>query len=173
MVKDFDASAKKVMAGIGMMWTGSKAFNAFNNLFGNSIQTAASFEQAMARVAAVSGAAGADFEKLSAQAKQLGRDIQFSASQAANAQELLARAGFQTNEIIQSMPGLLNMAAAEGMGLAEAADIAASSLRGFGMNAGEMTRVSNVLAQASASSNVSIASLGEALKNVAPEDLQP
>ena len=169
MVKDFDANAKKLMAGIGMMWTGSKVFNSFNNLFGSSIQTAANFEQAMAGVAAVSGATGADFERLSAQARQLGRDTQFSASQAANAQELLARAGFQTNEIIQSMPGLLNMAAAEGMGLAEAADIAASSLRGFGMDASEMTRVSNILAQASASSNVSIASLGEALKNVAPD----
>nr|MBQ6740504.1 phage tail tape measure protein [Synergistaceae bacterium] len=169
MVKDFDANAKKLMAGIGMMWTGSKVFNSFNNLFGSSIQTAANFEQAMAGVAAVSGATGADFERLSAQARQLGRDTQFSASQAANAQELLARAGFQTKEIIQSMPGLLNMAAAEGMGLAEAADIAASSLRGFGMDASEMTRVSNILAQASASSNVSIASLGEALKNVAPD----
>ena len=132
MVKDFDAGAKKLMAGIGMMWTGSKAFNAFNNLFGNSIQTAASFEQAMAGVAAVSGATGADFERLSAQARQLGRDTQFSASQAANAQELLARAGFYTNEIIAAMPSVLNMAAAEGMGLADAADIASGVLRGFG-----------------------------------------
>ena len=50
MVKDFDANAKKLMAGIGMMWTGSKVFNSFNNLFGSSIQTAANFEIGRAHV---------------------------------------------------------------------------------------------------------------------------
>lgn len=130
------------------------------------IKVAANFEQAMARVGAVSGATGKDFELLQGQARQLGRDTQFTSMQAANSQEMLARAGFKTNEIMAAMPGLLNMAAAEGMDLAQGADIAASTLRGFGLQADQMGRVADVLAKASSASNTSIAGLGESMKYV-------
>ena len=133
---------------------------------GAPIKVAADFEQAMARVGAVSGAEGENFELLQKQARDLGRDTQFTAMQAANSQEMLARAGFQTNEILAAMPGLLNMAAAEGMDLAQGADIAASTLRGFGLQADQMGRVADVLAKASSASNTSIAGLGESMKYV-------
>ncbi len=168
MMKKFDEGAKQMIAGFASMAAGAKVLGVLNSTFGSSVTTAADFEQAMARVGAVSGATGEDFEKLSKQARDLGRDTQYSASQAAASQESLARAGFKTNEIINAMPGLLNMAAAEGMDLANAADIAASALRGFGMDASEMNRVADVLAKTSAASNTSIASLGESLKYVAP-----
>ena len=140
---------------------------------------AADFEQAMARTKAVaftgknktSEQKAADdeaFAQLQAQARQLGRDTQYTATQAANSQEMLARAGFQSNEIIAAMPGLLSMAAAEGMDLANAADIAASTLRGFNMDADQAGRVADVLAQMSSASNSSIAGLGESMKYVAP-----
>ena len=132
------------------------------------INTAANFVQAMARVGAVSGATGSDFERLTEQARQLGRDTQYTATQAANSQELLARAGFSTEEIVKTMPGLLNMAAAEGMDLATAADIAASSLRGFQLSADQSDRVADVLAKTSASTNTSIQTLGESFKMVGP-----
>ncbi|MDR3280937.1 MAG: phage tail tape measure protein [Synergistaceae bacterium] len=132
------------------------------------IKAAANFEQAMARVGAVSGTTGEDFAKLSGQARQLGRDTQFTATQAANSQEMLARAGFKTEEILQTMPALLNMAAAEGMDLAAAADIASSSLRGYQLAADQSGRVSDVLAKASAASNTGISEIGESMKMVAP-----
>lgn len=140
------------------------------------VSQAADFESAMARVNAVafSGAgrdSTADAESLKAlteQARQLGRDTQFTAVQAAQSQENLARAGFKANEIISSMPGLLNMAAAEGMDLAQASDIAASTLRGFKLSADQMNRVADVLAQTSAASNTNIVGLGEGMKYVAP-----
>jgi TP901 family phage tail tape measure protein len=138
------------------------------------IQQAATFEQAMARVQAVTGnntslKAGAENMKmLSEQARQLGRDTQFTATQAANSQEMLARAGFNTTEIMAAMPGLLNMASAEGMELAQAADITASVVRGFNLEADQSTRVADVLAKASATTNTSIATLGESMKVVAP-----
>lgn len=132
------------------------------------IKTAGSFEQAMARVRAVSQASAEDMALLTEQARQLGRDTQFSASEAAAGQELLARAGFKSHEIIAAMPGLLNMAIAEGMDLAQATDIAASTLRGFGLGAEEMVRVADVLAKTSASTNTSIATLGESMKYAAP-----
>ena len=146
---------------------------------GKPVKVAAQFEQAMAQTRAVAftGAGKSleqlaedekNFQALRKQALQLGRDTQFSATQAANSQENLARAGFKTNEILASMPGLLNMAAAEGMDLANAADIAASTLRGFNMSADQMNHVADVLAQTSAASNTCITGLGESMKYVAP-----
>ena len=98
----------------------------------------------------------------------MGRDTQYSATQAANSQELLARAGFQTNEILSAMPHLLYMAGAEGMDLARAADIASNTLRGFGLEASEMNEVANVLAKTSSITNTSIDTLGESFKKFAP-----
>jgi TP901 family phage tail tape measure protein len=132
------------------------------------IQASADFEQAAAQVKAVSGATAEEIAELSKQGRQLGRDTQFTATQVVNAQEMMARAGFKTEEILKSMPGLLDMTAAEGMDLATATDIAASALRGFQLDAGQMGRVSDVLAKASAASNSSISSLGESMKMVAP-----
>ena len=132
------------------------------------IKTAAGFEQAMARTKAVSGSSEEEMAALREQARQLGRDTQFTAAEAASAQELLARAGFKSNEIIAAMPGLLNMAIAENMDLAQATDIAASTLRGFNLKADQMNRVADVLAQGSSSTNTSIATLGESMKYAAP-----
>ena len=110
---------------------------------------AADFEQAMARVNAVAFSGGgrdkkADakaFKALQEQARQLGRDTQYTATQAINTKEVLARAGFNSNEILASMPRLLSMAAAEGIDLANAADIAASTLRGFNISADQSNRI--------------------------------
>ena len=143
---------------------------------GAPVMQAAEFEHAAARLNAVAFSGGGRnaeedakaFKALQAQARQLGRDTQFTAVQAAQSQENLARAGFNANEIISAMPGLLDMAAAEGMDLANAADIMASSLRGFGLEASDAARVSNILAQTSAASNSSITGLGDSMKYVAP-----
>ena len=144
------------------------------------VSQAADFESAMARVNAVAFSGGnnrtaeqkaANAEALKAleeQARELGRATQYTAVQAAQTQENLARAGFSSNEIISAMPGLLSMAAAEGMDLANAADIAASTLRGFNLSADQTNRVADVLAQTSAASNTSIAALGDSMKYVAP-----
>ena len=169
MMKKFDEGVRQMMGGFASMIAGTKLVGAFNTMFGTSITDAVNFEQAMARVKAVTNASGKDFAALSKQAEDLGRATQFSATQAAQTQEVLARANFQTAEIIAAMPSLLNMAAAEGMDLSNAADIAATTLRGFGMQANEMNRVANVLAEASRSSNTSIATLGESFKYVATD----
>ncbi len=136
--------------------------------FRKPIQTAADFEQAMAGVGAVSRASGEEMKALSEQARSLGRDTVFSASEAAAGQRFLAMAGFKSNEILSTMPGLLDMAAAAGMDLASASDIASNILTGFSLEASEMGRVSDVLALGSASANTNIAQLGDAMKYVAP-----
>lgn len=133
-----------------------------------AIKTGADFEAQMSRVQAISGATGDDFNQLKDLAIQLGADTSFSAKQAAEGMENLASAGFETNEIIDAMPGMLNLAAASGEDLATSADIAASTLNAFGMEAGEAAHVADVLAENANRTNSSVADTGEAMKYIAP-----
>lgn len=133
-----------------------------------AIKVGSDFESQMSRVKAISGATGEEFEQLKAQAMQLGADTSFSASQAAEGMENLAAAGFTTSEIMNAMPGLLNLAAASGEDLASSSDIAASTLRGFGLAASDAAHVADVLASNANRTNSSVADTGEAMKYIAP-----
>lgn len=133
-----------------------------------AIKTGSDFEAQMSRVQAISGATGQEFEDLKNQAIQLGADTSFSASSAAQGMENLAAAGFTTQEIMDAMPGLLDLAAASGEDLGLSSDIAASALRGFGLEASEAGHVADVLAANANKTNSSVADTGEALKYIAP-----
>lgn len=137
-------------------------------LFSEAIKTGMDFEAQMSRVKAISGATGEEFAKLKEQAKQLGADTAFSATEAAEGMENLASAGFSTSEIIAAMPGMLDLAASSGEDLASSADIAASTLRGFGLEASSAGHVADVLAKNAAATNAAVADTGEAMKYVAP-----
>lgn len=126
------------------------------------------FEAQMSRVQGISGATGAELDKLNEVALQLGADTAFSASEVASAMENLASAGFTTNEIIAAIPGNLDLAAASGTDLATATDIAASILRGFQLDASEAGRVADVLAEAANRTNAGVEDMGEAMKYIAP-----
>lgn len=133
-----------------------------------AIKAGSDFESQMSRVQAISGATGSEFNKLKEQAIQLGADTAFSSSQAAEGMENLAAAGFTTSEIMDAMPGLLDLAAASGEDLASSSDIAASTLRGFGLEASDAAHVADVLAANANKTNSSVADTGEAMKYVAP-----
>ena len=133
-----------------------------------AIKAGSDFESQMSRVQAISGATGSEFNKLKEQAIQLGADTAFSSSQAAEGMENLAAAGFTTSEIMDAMPGLLDLAAASGEDLASSSDIAASTLRGFALEAADAAHVADVLAANANKTNSSVADTGEAMKYVAP-----
>ena len=137
-------------------------------LFSEAVKTGMDFEAQMSRVKAISGATGEEFAKLKEQAKQLGADTAFSATEAAQGMENLASAGFSTSEIIAAMPGMLDLAASSGEDLANSADIAASTLRGFGLEASSAGHVADVLAKNAAATNAAVVDTGEAMKYVAP-----
>ena len=137
-------------------------------IFSEAVKTGMDFEAQMSRVKAISGATGEEFAKLKEQAKQLGADTAFSATEAAQGMENLASAGFSTSEIIAAMPGMLDLAASSGEDLASSADIAASTLRGFGLEASSAGHVADVLAKNAAATNAAVADTGEAMKYVAP-----
>ena len=126
------------------------------------------FEAQMSRVQAISGATGEELQSLNDLALQLGADTSFSASQAAQGMENLASAGFTANEIVAAMPGLLDSAASSGADLATATEIAASAVRGFGLEADQTGHVADVFAEASARTNAQVEDMGEAMKYTAP-----
>ena len=133
-----------------------------------AISTGNDFEAQMSRVQAIAGATKEELKKLTDLAVDLGAKTSFSASEVAAGMENLASAGFSTNEIIQAMPGLLDLAASSGAELAISSEIAASSIRGFGLEANKSGHVADVFAEASARTNAQVEDMGEAMKYVAP-----
>lgn len=127
------------------------------------------FEKQMSAVKAVAGASAGEMAKLTLAAKQLGAKSSFDPIEVAQGMEELARAGFDANETLTAIPGVLAAAAAEGMPLAQATEIVTSTLRGMGLAADQSSRVADVLALASAKTNASIADLGESMKYAAAQ----
>lgn len=126
------------------------------------------FESQMSRVEAIAEEVGVTIEELEQQAMDLGATTSFSASEAALGMEQLASAGFTTEEIFKAMPGLLDLAASSGADLATASEIAASAIRGFGLEADAATHVADVFAEAAARTNAQTEDMGEAMKYIAP-----
>lgn len=133
-----------------------------------AVTTGNSFEAQMSRVQAIAGATGDELDKLTEQAMQLGSETSFSATQVAEGMENLASAGFTTEEIMEAMPGLLDLAASSGAELATSSEIAASAIRGFGLEASEAGHVADIFAEAAARTNAQTEDMGEAMKYIAP-----
>ena len=133
-----------------------------------AVTTGNTFEAQMRRVQAIAGATGDELEQLTQLAMDLGAETSFSATEVAEGMENLASAGFTTNEIMEAMPGLLDLAASSGAELATSSEIAASAIRGFGLEASEAGHVADVFAEAAARTNAQTEDMGEAMKYVAP-----
>jgi len=127
----------------------------------------ADFEQAITDVGAVSLMTRDQIKPLEDLALKLGAETKFTAAEAANAMEIMGRAGYEMNDIISGTPAILAAAAAEGITIAESADHVANALKGMGLETTDAARVADVLAYASVKTNSSISSLGESLSNVA------
>lgn len=134
----------------------------------NTFDTFVSFEKKMSNVASISEASGDELEMLTAKAREMGKLLPASASDAADAEAKLASAGFNTNEIMDSLFGTLTLAQSAQVDMATAADITASSLRGFGLEAAQAGHVADVLAMTASKTNAEIVDTGEAMKYVAP-----
>ena len=128
----------------------------------------AGFEQAMSTVRAITQATESDFQRLQETARELGTNTRFSATEAAEGMQFLARAGFDTNEVLGAIEGTLQLAQAGALGLGSAADIASNVLTGFRLNTEETGRVVDVLAFAANNSNTNVQQLGDAMRFVAP-----
>ena len=133
-----------------------------------AVKSAANFETGMIKVKALTRANQKEFIKLESLAKSLGSTTQFSAREAADGMSFLGMAGFKTNEIIDTIPGVLDLAAAAQLELGESADFASNILTGFGIKkeASEMTKVSDQLTYAFTHSNTNLTELHNGLSKV-------
>lgn len=134
----------------------------------STMSTFVDFEQGLANVQAVSKASSDEMKRLSDTARQLGRDTEWSAVEVTEAQTLLAQAGFTVQQNIDALPGLLSLASAGELELADATTIVAGTLNSFGMEAKEAGTVADVLALASNKTSSDVEELGDALKYVGP-----
>lgn len=127
------------------------------------------FEQAMSRVAALSGeVATPAFAAMSAQAQELGAATSFSAAEAALAMGNFAQAGMRANEILSLTPPTMALARAAAAGLDQTSEILGSTLNSMGIDASQAGMAADVLTRAFTSSNTTLASLGESFKVAAP-----
>ena len=133
-----------------------------------SVKTAADFEAAMSKVAAVSGATGSDLEALSKKAREMGSKTKFSASEAAEAMNYMAMAGWKTEDMLSGIEGVMNLAAASGEDLATTSDIVTDALTAFGLSAQDSGHFADVLAAASSNANTNVSMMGETFKYCAP-----
>jgi TP901 family phage tail tape measure protein len=133
-----------------------------------AVKIGADFQSGMSKVKAITGATGKNFENLKNKAKELGSSTQFSATQASQAMQYLGMAGWDTNEIMEGMPGLLDLAAASGEDLGTTADIVSDAMTAFGMKAKEAGKFADLLASVSSNANTDVGMLGESFKYVAP-----
>lgn len=137
-----------------------------------SIRFLANFGQEMSTVKAIVGSTGKltedQFARMRKAAIDLGTTTRFTATQAASGMLFLARSGYDAQQIMEAIPGVLNLAQAGALDLGHAADIATNILKGFNLNTAETARVVDVLALAANSANTTVEQIGQAMKFVAP-----
>jgi hypothetical protein len=133
-----------------------------------AVNTFQAFELQMSKVKAVSGATAEEFQALEEDAKRLGASTIFSASQVAELQTEFAKLGFTAKEITQVTEATLALAQATDSDLARAAEVAGATLRGFGLEANETTRVADVMAKSFSTSALDMEKFADSMKYVAP-----
>ncbi|KAF1075961.1 phage tail tape measure protein [Methanogenium sp. MK-MG] len=133
-----------------------------------AFSTAVDFDDAMRQIQAVTGATGDQFEKLRQQALDLGASTAWSASQVAQAQKYLAKAGLDVNQVLGATPQMLSLASAGNLDLASSADIATNIISGYELEISNLAHVSDMLAYASSSANTDVTQMGEAMTYVGP-----
>lgn len=128
----------------------------------------ASFEAGMSQVGAVSGAAADELEALKDKARELGAQTKFTATEAAQAMNYMAMAGWDAQQMLDGIGGVMSLAAASGGDLALTSDIVTDAITAFGLKAEDVGHFSDVLAAASANANTNVAMMGETFKYCAP-----
>lgn len=134
----------------------------------DTVNTYKNFQAQMSTVQAISGASAESMKDLTAKAKEMGATTQFSATEAGQAMQYMAMAGWENQQMIDGIGGVMNLAGASGESLARVSDIVTDALSAFGLKAGDSGHFADVLAAATSKSNTSVGLMGETFKYVAP-----
>ena len=141
---------------------------ALGAMAGYAVKVGSDFEAGMSEVAAISGATGDELAALTAKAKEMGASTKFSATESAEALKYMAMAGWDTQSMLDGLPGIMNLAAASGEELGAVSDIVTDALTAFGLSASDAGHFADVLAKASSSSNTNVSMMGATFKYAAP-----
>lgn len=161
IVKNLTSKITSTLGSLGL------SFGAFS--FGReALEAGGKFEDAMARVRAVSNATKSEFKAMEDEAQRLGATTKYSATDAANALENLVRNGLKPLDAAKAVGKTLEFAQANTIELAEAADIATNVMNGFGKEVADLGNINDVLSSTAAHSATNVSDLAEALKIAAP-----
>lgn len=162
------ASGRQALASGGAALASSAVAVGLGMTVQQATSTFAAFEGVLNQVRAVSGATEAQMAAMTAQAIDLGAKAKFSAKEAAEGLSELAKAGFTAEQSMAALPGVLSLAAAGGVSVGQAAEVAAAAIAGFGLTAQDAGRVADVLAKTANLSAVGISDLQNTFKYIAP-----
>ena len=152
------------LAGDALMALKDKAIDAAKAV----VEIGSNFEAQMSKVQAISGASGSDLDALTIKAREMGSSTKFTATEAGEALEYMAMAGWKTTDMIDGLEGIMYLAAASGEDLGTTSDIVTDALTAFGMEAKDSGHFADILATASSNANTNVAMMGETFKYVAP-----
>lgn len=152
------------LAGDALMALKDKAIDAAKAI----VEIGSNFEAQMSKVGAISGASSSDMDALVAKAREMGSTTKFTATEAGEALEYMAMAGWKTNDMIDGLDGIMYLAAASGEDLGTTSDIVTDALTAFGMEAKDSGHFADILATASSNANTNVSMMGETFKYVAP-----
>lgn len=132
--------------------------------FALATRTSMDFNQVMSEVISKTSDGAENADKLKAKAIELGKATKFSAMEAGQGMTYLAMAGFNAEQQLEAMPGLLSLAAAGNTDLATTADIVSDTLTAMNMKASEASVIADIMALGATRANTSIALMGETFK---------
>lgn len=144
------------------------AIDAIKDFTRETINAGMNFEQGMAQVAAVSGASAEEIDQLTAKAKEMGASTKFSATESAEAFNYMAMAGWKTEDMLNGIEGIMNLAAASGADLATTSDIVTDALTAMGYEAGDAGHLADVMAAAASNANTNVEMMGATFQYAAP-----
>lgn len=166
--KSFGKTALANLAGQALYAAVEKLATGVKRIAEECIETGSQFEASMSKVEAVSGATGDELDALTEKAREMGATTMFSASEAAEAMNYMAMAGWKTEDMLSGIEGVMNLAAASGEDLATTSDIVTDALTAFGLSAQDAGHFADVLAAASSNANTNVAMMGETFSYCAP-----
>lgn len=144
------------------------AIQAMKDFVSETINVGKEFDSSMSQVEAVSGATGKELDALRDKAKEMGSTTKFTASEAADAFNYMAMAGWKTEDMLEGIEGVLSLAAASGSDLATTSDIVTDALTAMGYSAKDAGKLADVMAAASSNANTNVEMMGATFKYAAP-----
>ena len=146
----------------------TRVIQGVKDLARETFNAGASFESSMSNVQAISGATAEEMDALGAKAEEMGAKTKFSASESADAFTYMAMAGWKTEDMLNGIEGIMNLAAASGADLATTSDIVTDALTAMGYSAADAGKLADVMAAASSNANTNVEMMGATFQYAAP-----